>query len=347
MVKERNLYIDVLKAVTILLVVIGHCIQYGAGRDFLIYGGFFYNEAYIFIYSFHMPLFMLISGYLFFQSSKTKDCKSLLFAKVKQLIVPLFSWSFITLIVEIIKIIAGVSHHQFSFVWIFQTVLASFWGGPWFLWALWWSSLLVIIGKAILKDNVFFYISVCALMLFIPDANNSAVIKFTIPFFVAAYLFGKYDLLSKFKNVFKQTAFALGTFVIFLILLRFYNFNSFIYTSGFYILDKNILMQLHNDAYRFVVGLFGSVFIMCFVYAFMNILPEIVKKALAYIGTSTLGIYLISNYLFDEVLKRIPVPSLNFWYIVLETICVLVITISLTILLKKNKLTNRLFLGGR
>ena len=114
MVKERNLYIDVLKAVTILLVVIGHCIQYGAGRDFLIYGGFFYNEAYIFIYSFHMPLFMLISGYLFFQSSKTKDCKSLLFAKVKQLIVPLFSWSFITLIVEIIKIIAGVSPQKLA-----------------------------------------------------------------------------------------------------------------------------------------------------------------------------------------------------------------------------------------
>ena len=347
MKKERNLYIDVLKAITILLVVIGHCIQYGAGKDFLLYGGFFYNKTYIFIYSFHMPLFMLISGYMFFQSAKTKKCKTLLFVKFKQLIIPLFCWSFISLIVEVIKILAGVSTHEFGFIWIFQTILASFWGGPWFLWALWWSSLLIIIGRKFLKDNLFFYIGVCVLTLFIPDFNNSAVIKFTLPFFVSAYLFHKYDLLSKFKDVFTQTAFALVSFVIFLILLRFYNFNSFIYTSGYYILDKDILFQLHNDFYRFFVGIFGSISTMCFVYALMNILPQVVKKSLAYVGTCTLGIYLISNYLFDEVLKRIPIPTLNFWYVALEVICVLAITISLTTLLKKNNITNRLFLGGR
>lgn len=31
MTKERNPYLDILKAITIILVVIGHAIQYGSG----------------------------------------------------------------------------------------------------------------------------------------------------------------------------------------------------------------------------------------------------------------------------------------------------------------------------
>lgn len=153
MTKERNPYLDILKAITIIFVIIGHSIQYGSGLEYLTYGGFLYNRVFVFIYSFHMPLFMLISGYLFAISSKEKTFKQSLFAKIKQLIIPLLCWSVITLIVECIKIPLGVSTHTFGFIWIFQTLLSSFIGGPWFLWSLWWCSLIIIIGKKIFKDN--------------------------------------------------------------------------------------------------------------------------------------------------------------------------------------------------
>ena len=53
----RNKAFDVLKLFAIFLVVWGHCIQN-------LHSGDFYSEpVYKIIYSFHMPLFMVISGF--------------------------------------------------------------------------------------------------------------------------------------------------------------------------------------------------------------------------------------------------------------------------------------------
>lgn len=64
----RSEYLDVLKAFTIVCVIIGHCIQYGSGARYLENQCYFDNIVFKIIYSFHMPLFMLISGYLFFNT---------------------------------------------------------------------------------------------------------------------------------------------------------------------------------------------------------------------------------------------------------------------------------------
>lgn len=55
--QRRILYLDYIKAFAIILVIIGHVLQY------MIWPSDF-DEHYIwnFIYSFHMPLFMFISG---------------------------------------------------------------------------------------------------------------------------------------------------------------------------------------------------------------------------------------------------------------------------------------------
>ena len=118
MSKERNLYLDVLRAVSIILVLVGHSIQYGSGSEYLKWGVFLYNPVFIFIYSFHMPLLMLISGYLFAYSCKNKTNKELIIAKCKQLLVPLICWSFISLFVQVIKILAGVVSKKITLLWI-------------------------------------------------------------------------------------------------------------------------------------------------------------------------------------------------------------------------------------
>lgn len=53
--RNRISYIDQLKGIAIFLVVLGHVIEHNAGRD---------NFLWTLIYSFHMPLFMFVSGYL-------------------------------------------------------------------------------------------------------------------------------------------------------------------------------------------------------------------------------------------------------------------------------------------
>ena len=58
--KERILYIDAIKAVLMFLVIWGHVIQFTNVHEGL------NNPTAAFIYSFHMPLFMMVSG-MFFQ----------------------------------------------------------------------------------------------------------------------------------------------------------------------------------------------------------------------------------------------------------------------------------------
>lgn len=347
MQKQRNLYIDVLKAITIILVVLGHAIQYGAGMDNLVYGGFFYNPVFAFIYSFHMPLFMLISGYLFSCSCKQKSCTKLLFSKIKQLLIPLFFWSCIFTFLQCIKAAIGQSSQNVTIIWIFQTIYSGFKGGPWFLWAIWWCSFIIIINRKFFKDNIIIYILICLICFVVPDGNNLAVYKFMWPFFCLGYLFNKYDLKTKLSKIYTHKAFGFGCLFVFMILFSFYNYNTYIYTTGFTVLGKNIFQQIHNNCFRFLIGLVGSLSVMCIVYAFMDILPKIIKKFLAFVGTCTMGIYIISNYLFDEVVKLVAFSGLNYWCIALQTICILAVCILITFVLKKIKTANQIFLGGR
>lgn len=69
-INKRNDYIDFVKSVAIILVVIGHCIQCGSGSLYFEEQLYFDNILFRVIYSFHMPLFMLLSGFLFGYTKK-------------------------------------------------------------------------------------------------------------------------------------------------------------------------------------------------------------------------------------------------------------------------------------
>ncbi len=69
---ERNPHIDLLKGIAIITVVIGHCWTLD-------------SSVYNFIYSFHMPLFFCISGYLF---STKAPFKKFVISKAKSILKP-------------------------------------------------------------------------------------------------------------------------------------------------------------------------------------------------------------------------------------------------------------------
>ena len=83
----RDNLIDSIKAFAIILVILGHSIQFNIPENF--------DSDYLFriIYSFHMPLFMFISGYVTIFSKKP-NLKSLA-RKAKTLLLPYLSWAFI------------------------------------------------------------------------------------------------------------------------------------------------------------------------------------------------------------------------------------------------------------
>lgn len=87
---QRNVYLDIVKAFTIICVVIGHCIQSGSGAYFFTAMMYFENAIFKIIYTYHMPLFMVISGYLFAFSVRNKSWSKMILHKVQTLLIPIF-----------------------------------------------------------------------------------------------------------------------------------------------------------------------------------------------------------------------------------------------------------------
>ncbi len=65
--KKRLIWVDALKGFTILLVVLGHDLRGLQSEKMIVTGVAFWKAANSWIYSFHMMLFFILSGYLFYR----------------------------------------------------------------------------------------------------------------------------------------------------------------------------------------------------------------------------------------------------------------------------------------
>lgn len=90
MSEKRLVYLDALKGILIVLVILGHVIQ-SSISDYQ------HNVLFRLIYSFHMPLFFLISGYLTY---KGRYDENLVFKRFVQCIIPFISWAFLLPVLE-------------------------------------------------------------------------------------------------------------------------------------------------------------------------------------------------------------------------------------------------------
>lgn len=87
---SRLLFLDSLKGLLIIMVVIGHVIQ-SSNPDYQ------HDILFRFIYSFHMPLFLAISGYLTY---KPKYDSVLIKKRAVQLLVSFVAWAFLSPVLQ-------------------------------------------------------------------------------------------------------------------------------------------------------------------------------------------------------------------------------------------------------
>ena len=127
-VYSRSSYWDIVKGIAILLVIAGHQIQFSCGNGEL----FVQDPIYKFIYGFHMPLFMLVSGYFFYNSTERHSAQEIIKARIRQCILPIAT---ISILVQFFK-------------WDFSpiSVYVRFSGNSlWFLWVLFYLSCLTLV----------------------------------------------------------------------------------------------------------------------------------------------------------------------------------------------------------
>lgn len=137
---QRLISFDIAKAICIILVVIGHYVPDGSPS--------WYMDVHDVIYSFHMPLFMFASGFIYMATKKKIPYKDFLMKKVKRLMVPYFSVS--TIIITIKLVTEGNAYVEnpvtvMSYLKMFYLPEAGYF--LWFIWALWWMFVLVPLFK--------------------------------------------------------------------------------------------------------------------------------------------------------------------------------------------------------
>lgn len=115
--KEREKWADILKGFGAILVVIGHLV-------------FYESNAKVYIYSFHMPLFFFISGYLY---KSEKNFFKYLRKKTKSLLCPYFFFAFVSII--ICYLLDGITMSKKDIILNFFFVNGSFYfnSSLWFL----------------------------------------------------------------------------------------------------------------------------------------------------------------------------------------------------------------------
>ena len=122
--RYRIKWMDLAKSFTIFLVIWGHSIQYFRSQNYEL------ELSYRIIYSFHMPLFMIMCGY-FFPTRTHKSIPSLLLQRFKALILPCLSWSLIFALVRLCfnkfgSDIIGCFTDSFSLFWFLKSAFVCY-----------------------------------------------------------------------------------------------------------------------------------------------------------------------------------------------------------------------------
>lgn len=250
----RLLFIDIAKGIAILSVLIGHFMQYTTDSGDISERSWLWEL----IYSFHMPLFMILSGYF------TRF--EIDFDKIKKrfmcLIMPGFIWSVI--IGCVLYLLVTFAH--FNNPIEDQTFLLRVFKQFWFLSCLFFCYLTGIGAVKLFRNEIVaFFVSTLLLMLFCVEEHLH--INFLYPFLWVGYFLRK-------KNIVRRASWTttLALLVLYVFLLILWSSQLTVYAlpiKVFSVYENGLLFETENvliTIYRFFLGLVGSMFFIFLSY---------------------------------------------------------------------------------
>ena len=342
--KDRNEYLDIVKGIAIILMIFAHCIVSGNGDFFLKKELFWDDILFKIIYSFHMPLFALVSGYLYYFTVEKYSFEKILIKKIKSFLHPIVIFG----IYRYLLTKKSLLFNDIALSKVYDFVFFLF-DGYWFLWSILFITIIVLFINKFFNDNLKVYIVFFLLTLIIPTRVLSLRI-FLYPFFVGGYFFCKHHkMIDRIK---RNIIYILGTsLVIFTCLLFFYNKNMYIYVSGMTIINPilNIssLEQIYIDLFRIIIGFVGSIFTLSMIYEIYCLTKnKKIWKYFSYIGKNSLKFYCFQEILIVFFLKPYTINfQKNYINNFIETIIVILICIFLDKILSKSKKLEKIHFG--
>ncbi|MCC3359622.1 acyltransferase family protein [Bacillus sp. REN16] len=312
---KRKLWLDIAKGIGIISVVIGH-----AGIESL--------SPYF--YWFHMPLFFLISGYLY------KRTNHFVTRKTKSLLIPYVSFFVLLSVLQFYTF--GISDFNIHYEYFLKggRYLKGTFGVLWFITSLYVLS--VIFHMLILLNSkiVLFIVAITFYFLSYYDSihfNDVFVIwdintiLFTFVFYYIGYLYKEYE--SKISHLISKAAFPSALLIIVLIFLN---------IRGLFVYKLDIKNQVYNHLF---IDIGVPLLFVIFVFWISNKL-EVVKglnKTLSIIGESSLTIMYLHIFLLTLFATY---THMDTWLIIFMSI---IIPTIIHQLFKASRITSLIFLG--
>lgn len=325
---ERVVAFDVLKCFAIFLVCWAHGIQHLTTADCV------ENPLYRWIYSFHMPLFMMVSGY-FSIKSMFLDFGEFAGRKLKQIALPGFLWPWIYMLIGVIAWGGGI-HLKTN-----PTDYIPFW----FLWSLLICNLLAYIG------NRFKYGRMVTLII------SQGILFANVIYMYPAFLLGQ--LLAENKAWIKdnQKKILIVSALVYCVSMLFWDANDWhlfsqvqgkISTDGYIIAG---LFYVGKTVYKLIVNLSGALFFFSLFCIAEPLWKNGFGRFLGFIGKYTLIVYILQSFIIEMQLpKYINLDSLSchiFNLVATPTlaICVMLFSVAIAALIDKNLYARFLLLG--
>lgn len=274
---KRLVYIDNLKAFAIVLVVLGHAIQ------FINWGGYKTDVIFNLIYSFHMPLFMALSG-CFFSSSLKLSFAEILKKKTITILWPAIIWSIPKLIIANGSKVDCLLYN----VWFLKSVFICY--------------ILYYCLYKFLKKDVFVGIVVLITATFIPLSHLPGNLNAMLPFFFFGILIRKHiHILTKPK-----TSINVVLFLLYVTMFLFRPTDKMI--DGVTKIGDTITICpyiLYEYLYRMLMALIAVLLLMRMFYSI-----KFDNSFFSFWGKNTLAIY-VMNVTFSDFLRHLPLPAMN------------------------------------
>ena len=291
-VVKRDKSIDIIRGIAIFFVLWGHCIQSIAGDE-----GFFSNWVIRLIYSFHMPLFMIISGYLFHRTCQ-KDFLTVLKEKLIALGIPFIVWNGLLYLRKCL--FALMNTH--SFVFDFSEMATVLFSGLWFLKSLF---IITILTYFVMRGCKRFRYIVCMVAWISLIASSNVVGEHTadlFPFFIMGFL------LAEYKKLYEQIEkYQYAIYVLYIVMLIGMDNNCFVYVSGINPITSSFgfFKQMWFNVYRIVIGAAGGFAVIVLVKRTYTKWARSIERLFEALGQNTLQIYVVQSLILERVLSRI------------------------------------------
>ena len=292
---NRIMSFDLLKLFAIFLVIWGHVVQWLLSSESSV------NSVYRVLNSFHVALFMMISGY-FAASSMKLTVVGFVIKKFKQLIYPCFVWGLLTLI--IIYLLAFVDNKiVLSDYGIIQFFVDLYWYSDfWFLKSCFICYCLLFAGSHLRLRNRYWIILTLIISQLVPPFQ----VPFMYPCFVVGFVMkGSHS----FRMMIRRNSFLIiGCF---LFMLLFWDKTAWCHSRGLSVdLFRsgllNILDVFFYRLYRLLIGIFGA---LAFCSLAINISNEKIQHSyvckISCWGGYTLEIYILQAMILERFLSHI------------------------------------------